>query len=99
MCVHQGSHSDWKNRKAFSSQGKSIKILENSGNFRKIVFIIFSDIYMNWVLFAKMDQVSTKQYKNTEKMGKDTGKVRREFCQSRKVGTMYMLEGHLPLSE
>ena len=39
----QGSHSDWKtweNRKAFSSQGKSQEILENSGNFRQMLFII-----------------------------------------------------------
>ena len=86
MCVHQGSHSDWKNRKAFSSQGKSIKILENSGNFRKIVFIIFSDIYMNWVLFAKMDQVSTKQYKNTEKMGKRYWKSQEGILSVQKSG-------------
>ena len=29
-----------KNGKAFSSQGKSHKILENSGNFRQILFVI-----------------------------------------------------------
>ena len=45
---------------------------------------------MNYVLFAKMDQVfslKNKTLKNTGKMEKDTGKVR-EFCQSRKVGTL-----------
>ena len=45
---------------------------------------------MNCVLLAKMDQVFSlkkQNIKNTGKMGKDTEKVR-EFCQSRKVGTL-----------
>ena len=45
---------------------------------------------MNCVLFAKMDQVFSKEnktLKNTGKLGKNTGKVR-EFCQSGKVGTL-----------
>ena len=33
------------------------KIMEKSWNFRQILFIIFSDIEMKCVLFAKMDQV------------------------------------------
>ena len=38
---------------------------------------------MNYVLFAEMDQVFSlkKNYKNTGKVG--------EFCQPRKVGTMF----------
>ena len=47
---------------------------------------------MNCVLFAKMDQVfslNNKTLKKYWKMEKDTGKVR-EFCQSRKVGTLIM---------
>ena len=43
--------------KSGKSHGKSHKILENSGNFRQILFVIFSDIYMNFLLFAKMSQV------------------------------------------
>ena len=39
------------------SQGTLHKILKNSGNFRKMLFVIFTDIYMNYVLFAKMDKV------------------------------------------
>ena len=45
---------------------------------------------MNSVLFAKMDQVFSKEnktLKNTGKLGKNTGKVR-EFCQAGKVGTL-----------
>ena len=45
---------------------------------------------MNCVLFAKMDQVFSKEnktLKNTGKLEKSTGKVR-EFCQSGKVGTL-----------
>ena len=46
MTLSQGSHSDWKNGKAFSSQGKSQgilnrleksgKITQNTGKFREI---------------------------------------------------------------
>ena len=39
------------------SQGTLHKILKDSGNFRKMLFVIFSDIEMNYVLFAKMDKV------------------------------------------
>ena len=45
---------------------------------------------MNCVLFAKMDQVlslKNETLKNTGKMEKNTGKVRK-FCQCGKVGTM-----------
>ena len=45
---------------------------------------------MNCVLFAKMDQVFSKENKTLKKywkIGKNTGKVR-EFCQSGKVGTL-----------
>ena len=49
---------------------------------------------MNCVLFAKMDQVFSlgnrtlkKYWKNGKKYWKSQGKVR-EFCQSRKVGTL-----------
>ena len=48
---------------------------------------------MNCVLFAKMDQVFSKENKtlknigNWEKILENTGKVR-EFCPSRKVGTL-----------
>ena len=47
----EGSH--WKTGKTFSSQGilkrletegKSHKILGNSGNFRQMLFVIFNDI-------------------------------------------------------
>ena len=44
---------------------------------------------MNSVLFAKMDQIfnyKNKTLKNTEEMGKNTGKVG-EFCQSGKKTT------------
>ena len=46
---------------------------------------------MNCVLFAKLSQVFSlkKTKKNTGKMAKNTGKVR-EFCQSGKVGTLYL---------
>ena len=37
--------------------GNYEKILENSGNFRQMLFVIFSDIWMNCVLFAKEDQI------------------------------------------
>ena len=45
---------------------------------------------MNCVLFAKMDQVFSKENKTLKKywkIGKNTGKVR-EFCHSGKVGTL-----------
>ena len=47
LLLVQDSHSDWKrwqNGKAFSSQGKLLKILEKLGNFRQMIFTIFSDI-------------------------------------------------------
>ena len=48
---------------------------------------------MNCVLFAKMDQVSSKENKTLKKYWniekKNAGKVR-EFCQSGKVGTMWL---------
>ena len=62
----------------------------NVRDFRHVIFIIFSDIQMNCVLFAKMYHFFVKKIKhlkNTVKMEKITGKVR-EFCQSRKMGTM-----------
>ena len=50
---------------------------------------------MNCVLFAKMGQVFSlknktlkKYWKNGKKYWKSQGKVR-EFCQSRKVGTLF----------
>ena len=48
---------------------------------------------MNCVLFAKMDQVFSKENKTLKKywkIGKNTGKVR-EFYQSGKVGTLKSL--------
>ena len=59
---------------------------------------------MNCVLFAKMDQVFSKENKTLkkywkigEKYWKSQGKVR-EFCQSGKVGTLKM-ERHFPVRE
>ena len=55
----QGSHSDWKNGKAFSSQGilnrleKSGKTTQNTGKLREFQ----NDIWMNCALFAKMDKI------------------------------------------
>ena len=47
---------------------------------------------MNCVLFAKMDQVFSKENKTLKKIlenwKENTGKVM-EFCQSGKVGTLY----------
>ena len=73
LWISQGSHSDrkpWKNGKAFSSQGtvrqfwSDGKDRENHTKYWKFQWIsdkyyllFFSDIYMNFVLFAKMDQV------------------------------------------
>ena len=52
---------------------------------------------MNCVLFAKMDQVFSKENKTLkkywkigEKYWKSQGKVR-EFCQSGKVGTLWII--------
>ena len=60
-------------------------------------FIFFSDISMNCVLLAKMDQVfssKSKAIKHTAKVGGgDTTKVG-EFCQSGKVGTMLTQKIH-----
>ena len=42
---------------------------------------------MNSVLFAKMDQVFSKENKTLKKFSKSQGKVR-EFCQSGKVETL-----------
>ena len=53
---------------------------------------------MNSVLFAKMDQVFSKENKTLKKywkLEKNTGKVR-EFCQSGKVGTLDCLKGIIP---
>ena len=53
---------------------------------------------MNCVLFAKMDQVFSKENKSLKKIlenwKKNTGKVR-EFYQSGKVGTLVMLFSQL----
>ena len=52
---------------------------------------------MNCVLFAKMDQVFSKENKTLKKywkIGKNTGKVG-EFCHSGKVGTLYYTIGVL----
>ena len=71
---------------------KSGKITQNTGKLREFhTFVICSDIKMNCVLFAKMDQVfrlkneTLKKY--FKKMETNTGKVG-EFCQFGKVGTM-----------
>ena len=75
------------------------KITQNTGkvgNFRQMLFIIFSDISMNCVLLAKMDQVfssKSKTIKHTAKVGENTTKVL-EFCQSGKVGTMLTQKIH-----
>ena len=97
---YQGSHSDrktWENGKAFSSQGKimefwtdgksqgkSHKIPGSLGEVRQMFFVIFLLIFkwtvyylLKWIKFAVKKQNIKK---NTEKV--------REFCQSRKVGTM-----------
>ena len=61
-----------ENGKEFSSQGKKSvnfeqtekvgrnphKILENSGNFRQMLFVFLSDKEVDCVLFAKTDQFS-----------------------------------------
>ena len=56
---------------------------------------------MNFVLFAKMDQVFSKENKtlkkNTGKLERNTGKVR-EFCHSGKVGTMSIWDANLKVS-
>ena len=73
---------------------KSGKITQNTGKLREFeinIIDISSDIKMNFVLFAKMDQVfslkklSIKKY---WKMAKNTGKVG-EFCQSGKWEPRY----------
>ena len=56
---------------------------------------------MNCVLFAKMDQVFSKENKTLKKYWKigkkNTGKVR-EFCQSGKVGTLIKQTWHFTSS-
>ena len=110
LLKQQGSHSDWKtwkNGKAFSSQGKvrefwwdwksqgkSHKILENWGNFRQMLFVIFQWQLNEFVYYLlnliKCSVKKTITVKNTgkwEKILEKSGKVR-EFCQSGKVGTL-----------
>ena len=57
--------------------GKSQKIMQNTGkfrNFRKMLFVIFSDISMNYVLFAKMDKdFSLKKNKALKKYIRKSG--------------------------
>ena len=101
---NQGSHSDLKNEKAFSSQGKvrefstdwksqgkSHKILENSGNFRQIFYLLFLVIFkytmyhlINWIKFS----VKKENFKNILENGQKILEKSGEFCQSGKVGTM-----------
>ena len=85
----QGSHSDWKNGKAFSSQGilnrleKSGKITQNTGKLREFetnaicYFLVISiwNVYylLKWIKFSGLI--------------KNTGKVRK-FCQFGKGGTV-----------
>ena len=74
----------------------SHKILENSGNFRQMLFVIFY-FYLNElctisengsILYFENKRNKTKQnIKKYWKMKKKPGKVR-EFCHSGKVGAM-----------
>ena len=68
----------WQNGKAFSSQG-ILNRLEKSINIIFYYFVIFKQV------LSKKKQ--TKHLKNTEKMEKNTGKVR-ELFQSGEGGTM-----------
>ena len=92
----QGSHSDWKtwkNGKAFSSQGKvrefwwdwksqgkSHKILENWGNFRQMLFVIFQwqlnefvCFLLNLIKFSVKKTITEKILENGEKYWKSQG--------------------------
>ena len=86
----QGSHLDWKtwkNGMAFSSQGKVREFWtdwKSQGKSHKI---------LEKSLFAKMDHVfSLKKNKTLENTGngKNILEIVREFCQSRKVITMFL---------
>ena len=65
---------------------QTLKVRENHTKYWKILkisdryyLLLFSDIQITCVLFAKMDQVfslKNKTLKNTEKMETNTGKVR-----------------------
>ena len=82
----QGSQLDWKNGKAFSSQEKLHKVLENSGNFICNFLMIFKCTVLciiKWIKFS----VKKQDIKKIREHGKNTGKIR-EFFQSGKVGTM-----------
>ena len=93
---NQGSHSDWKtweNGKAFSSQGKvrefwwdwksqgkSHKILENWGNFRQMLFVIFQwqlnefvCYLVNLIKFSVKKQSLKKILDNGKKYWKSQG--------------------------
>ena len=87
--------------KSGKSQGKSHKILENWGNFRQMLFVIFQWQLNEFVYYLlnliKCSVKKTITEKNTgkwekilengKKYWKSQGKVR-EFCQSGKVGTL-----------
>ena len=80
--------------KSGKSQGKSHKILENWGNFRQILFVIFQwqlneFVYylLNLIKFSVKKPITEKILENGKKYWKSQGKVR-EFCQSGKVGTL-----------
>ena len=87
----QGSHSDWKtwkNGKAFSSQGKvrefwwdrksqgkSHKILENWGNFRQMLFVIFQ-WRLNEFVYYLLNLIKFSVKKTiTEKILENGGKI------------------------
>ena len=72
----------WINGK---SQGKSHKILENWGNFRQMLFVIFQWQLKEFVYYLLHLIKFSVQKTITEK---NTGKGR-EFFQSGKVGTMW----------
>ena len=80
--IVSGFPLDWKNGKAFSSQGilnrleKSGKITRNTGKVREFqTNVVFSDIYLNCVLFLIIDQVfSFKKQQNIKKIMENWGK-------------------------
>ena len=71
--IVQGSHSDWKNGKAFSSHGILNKLEKSGNNTRywkspgisdKYYLLFFGDIVINCVFSAKIDQVLSLKKQN-----------------------------------
>ena len=82
---HQGSHTNWKNGKTFSSQGKVRefcadwksqgnldKILEKSGKFREFLFFVLFliELYLlKWIKFSGPPGRCPQWLSNLEKAG------------------------------